>query len=148
MSSVRPGRLVAVFLGTFVILTAAAAAILSATLDSGPVPMHVRWKPGIADADRVALEQRFRLTEGVVTEGTTRAYRLADTSTANIRAIVQHPSVDDTADINRIRFRPAFKYDRDRRLIFFSIVAGGIATLAVLLTPRVSRTVGLRRAVT
>ncbi len=147
MSSLRPGRLAAVFIGASVLLTAAAAAILSVVLASGPVPMHVRWKPETTDAERVDLERRFQLTNGVVTEGTTYAYHLADTSTANIRTIVEHPRVDDTADINRIRFRPAFKYDRDRRLIFFSLLAGGIGAVAVLLTPRVSRAVGLRRRV-
>ena len=144
MSSLRLGRLLAVLAGAFVVLTAAAAGILSVTLDSGPVPMHVRWKPAVSETERLALETRFGLTEGVVTEGTTRAYHLSDTSTANIRQIVEHPGVDDTADINRIRFRPAFKYDRSRRLIFFSVLTGGIASVAVLLTPRVSRFVGLR----
>jgi hypothetical protein len=148
MSTLRLGRVVAVYLIAFIILTGAAAAILWVTLASGPVPMHVRWKPGATDAERIALEQRFHLTEGVVTEGTTRAYLLADTSTTNIRALVEHPSVEDTADINRIRFRPAFKFDRGRRLIFFSLLTGGIAAVAVLLTPRISRSVGLRRVTT
>jgi hypothetical protein len=148
MFTLRLGRVVGVYLGAFAVLTAAAAAILSITLASGPVPIHVRWKPAVTDAERSALEQRFHLTEGVATEGTTRAYMLTDTSTANIRELVQHPGVDDTADINRVRFRPAFKHDRGRRLVVFSVVTGGIAAVAVLLTPRVSRSAGLRRATT
>jgi hypothetical protein len=145
MLALRPARILGVLVAAFVVITAAAAGVLSLTLSSDPVPIHVRWKPGTTDAERAALEQRFHLTEGVVSEGTTRAYLLADTSTDNIRAMVQHPNVEDTADINRIRFRPAFALDRDRRLIFFSVVAGGLGAVAVLLTPGVSRAVGLRR---
>ena len=146
MSSFRPGRALGVLAIAFVVIAAAAAAILSLTLSRDPVPMHVRWAPGTTDAERAALEQQFHLTEGVVTEGRTRAYHLTDTSTDNIRAIIQHPKVEDTSDLNRIRFRPAFKYDRQRRLIFFSVVTGAIGALVVLLMPAVSRSVGLRRA--
>lgn len=145
MSSFRPGRALGVLVVAFLVIAAAAAALLSLTLSRDPVPMHVRWAPGTTDADRAALEQRFHLTEGVVTEGRTRAYHLTDTSTDNIRAIIQDPHVEDTSDLNRIRFRPAFKYDRQRRLIFFSVVAGAIGAFLVLLTPAVSRSVGLRR---
>lgn len=148
MSSLRLGRILGVFLGAFVLLTAAAAGVLSMTLTRDPVPMHVRWTPGTADSERVALERRFGLTQGEVTEGTTRAYRLQDTSTENIRALVQHPRVEDTADINRVRYRPAFAYDRERRLIFFSVVAGFAGAVAVLFAPGVRRTCGLIRPTT
>src|SRR5436309_2776924 len=111
MFGLRPARILGVLVAAFVVMTAAAAGVLSLTLSRDPVPIHVRWKPGTSDAERAALEQRFHLTEGVVTEGTTRAYLLADTSTEKIRAMVQHPSVEDTAGINRIRFRPAFAHD-------------------------------------
>ena len=146
MSTLRPWRILGVLVGAFAVITAAAAGVLSLTLSHDRVPVHVRWKPGTTDAERAALEQRFHLTEGVVTEGTTRAYLLTDTSTGNIRALVQHPSVEDTSRIDRIRFRPAFAHDRDRRLIFFSVVAGGLGGVALLLTPGVARAVGLGRA--
>ncbi len=125
-------RILAIFVGAFLAITAAAAALLSLTLSTAPVPLHVRWKPGVGDAERGELERRFHLTQGEATEGTTRAYLLTDTSTDNIRALVQHPRVDDTANINRIRFRPAFAYDRTRRLIFFSLLAGGVGAIAVV----------------
>jgi hypothetical protein len=146
MSALRPWRIFGVLVGAFVVITAAAAGILSLTLSHDPVPVHVRWKPGTSDAERAALEQRFDLIEGAVTEGTTRAYLLADMSTANVSALVHHASVEDTAGINRTRFRPAFAHDRDRRLIFFSVLAGVLGAVAVLLTPGVSRATGLRRA--
>ena len=145
-SRFRPGLALGVLAGAFIAITVVAAGLLFLILPRGPVPMHVRWAPGTTDAERAALEQRFQLLDGQVTEGRTRAYHLADTSTDNIRAIVQHPQVEDTSDINRLRFRPAFKYDRDRRLIFFSVLAGAIGALIVLLLPGVSRAVGLRAA--
>ena len=134
MNSLRLGRIVA-FLGVaFVIGTGLAAVVLSSTLSRDPVPMHVRWKPGTTDSDRAALEQRFHLRDGVATEQNTWAYHLADTSTDNIRAIIQHPQVEDTADLNRIKFRPRFSYDRERRLIFFSVVGGAIVAVGLLAT--------------
>jgi hypothetical protein len=126
------GRAAVVLVVAGLAIAAATAGVLSRTMWNGPVPIHVRWKSGTSDAERVALEQRFHLTDGVVTEGTTRAYLLADLSTDNIRALVQHPSVDDTADVNRIRFRPRFSNDRQRRLIFFPVVAGGVGAVAIL----------------
>ena len=45
----------------------------------------------------------------------------------------EDPSVDDTANINRIRFRPAFAIDRQRRLIFFSLLAAGLGAIAVVI---------------
>jgi hypothetical protein len=59
----------------------------------------------MTDADRPALESQFTLSAGQRTEGTTFRYTLADTSTANIRALVTHPSVEDTANIDRADFR-------------------------------------------
>jgi hypothetical protein len=143
MGNIRIGRVIAVFIGAFVLTGAAAALLLSFTLSSDPVPIHIRWKPGTTDSERVELEGRFGLTKGEVTEGTTRAYRLTDTSTDNIRAMVRHPSVEDTANINRIRFRPAFAVDRERRLIFFSVLLGGVGAVALLLAPRTRVMFGL-----
>ena len=134
MSSFRLGRIIALLAGAFVVGIAIAAAVLSFTLSRAPVPMHVRWKGGISASERVALEQRFHLQDPVQTAATTWAYHLADTSTDNIRAIIQHPQVDDTEDLNRIKFRPRFSNDRDRRLIFFSVVGGGVIAVALFAT--------------
>jgi hypothetical protein len=131
MSSFRLGRIVAFLAVAFVVGIGVAAAILSFTLSRAPVPMHIRWKADVAAAERVALEQRFQLLDPVQTAPTTWAYHLADTSTDNIRAIIQSPRVDDTEDLNRIKFRPRFSNDRQRRLIFFSVVGGGIIAVAL-----------------
>ena len=57
--------------------------------------IHVRWND-IPAADRIALEQRFRLTEGTPIGGDDWAYVPGDTSTETLRAIVAHPSAADT----------------------------------------------------
>ena len=133
MATLRIGRLVTAFVGAFIVIGAAAAVVLWFALSRDPVPIHVRWKPGTSDAARIDAERRFSLIQGEVTEGTTWAYRLADMSTDNIRALVEDPSVDDTANINRIRFRPAFAIDRQRRLIFFSLLVAGLGAIAVVI---------------
>jgi hypothetical protein len=143
MSTLRVGRIAGVFVAAFAIAAAAAAGVLSLTLSSDPVPIHVRWKAGVSEAERTELEQQFGLTEGDFREGTTYAYRLANTSTDNIRALVQHPRVDDTAELNRIRYRPRFSNDRQRRLMVFSVVGGGIVSLIVMAVPGTWRRFGL-----
>ena len=143
MTNLRIGRIAGVFVAAFAISTAIAAAVLAMTLTTDPPPIHVRWKPATSDAERVELERRFGLTQGEFTEGTTYAYLLTDTSTDNIRALVQDPKVDDTANINRIRYRPSFANDRQRRLIFFSVVGGGILSVLVMLSPHTWRKFGL-----
>ena len=143
MSTLRVGRMAGLFVAAFALATVAAAAVLWLTLSSDPVPIHVRWKPGVSEVERGQLERQFGLTQGEFREGTTYAYGLANTSTDNIRALVQDPRVDDTAEINRIRYRPRFSNDRQRRLIVFSIVGGGIISLIVMVMPSTWRRFGL-----
>jgi hypothetical protein len=143
MTNLRIGRIALVFVAAFAVSTAVAAGLLSLTLSTDPPPIHVRWKPATSEAERAELERRFGLRQGEFTEGTTYAYLLTDTSTDNIRALVQDPLVDDTANINRLRYRPSFANDRERRLIFFSVVAGGILSVLVMLSPHTWRKFGL-----
>jgi hypothetical protein len=74
-------------------------------LFGSPQPMvQIRWG-AIAEPDRVALEQRWRLTEAAPRDDENlRAYVPTDTSTDTLRAIVTHPSVIDTDGINRRAF--------------------------------------------
>lgn len=132
-------RALAVLVLGAAVAAAAAAWILSRTLADGPVPINVRWKADVTEPRRIALERELRLIEDHHTEGTTWAYLLTDPSTDSIRRIVQHPSVDDTAHLNRIRFRPEFAYDRTRRIAAYSVVlgaVGGVALLVVMLRRR------------
>jgi hypothetical protein len=95
--------------GAFV---AAAALVALVTLwpDHPSVPrteaVHVRWTAGLPDTRRVALERQFGLTNGERTANFSDqvnvwGYRLTDLSQENVRALVTHPDVVDTNDIDR-----------------------------------------------
>lgn len=132
-------RLVVPLVLGFVIAGAAAAGILYVAIPARPVPIHIRWKPDVSDAQRKDLEQQFHLVPDHNTEGTTWAYQLTEPTTDTLRSIVQDPRVDDTAHINRIRFRPEFANDRERRIVFYSgLIAGVGALVAVGLAARQS----------
>jgi hypothetical protein len=94
------------------VTAACAAAVLAATIPAPAVSINVRWAPGLPDAGREALERRFALASGGLREGTTYQYRLLDPSSANIRALVEHPAVEDTANLNRTAFRPPLRQYR------------------------------------
>lgn len=117
-------RVVAQWAARSVAIGALAAGVFAVTISVPTVPINVRWRPDVADEQRIDLERRFQLIDGRVTEGTTRAYLLADLSTDNIRALIQHASVDDTANLNRRRFRPPFAYDRARVIPAYALIAG------------------------
>ena len=69
------------------------------------VPLvKVRWVPGIADDTRSATERDLSLVWRESNEPRTVTYRLLDASAENIRRIVQHPLVEDTAFIDRATY--------------------------------------------
>ena len=75
-------------------------------LDSSIPPsvpkINVRWMPDL-DADRRrVLEERFGLVAGNEVAPATWSYTLAGASRENIIALVQHPDVEDTHNINRV----------------------------------------------
>lgn len=84
----------------------ALALLAGRPLLDGPVAkyVHVRWQPTVVEAERRALERRFSLREQGH-EGRSYGYDLLDASTGNLRALVTHPAVDDTSDIDRTSFR-------------------------------------------
>ena len=122
------GRVAAVF----ALVTSLAWAILSLAWPKTPVHVHVRWKPGVTEAQRVELERRFQLTDSQPGDGVTWEYQLVDSSSANIRAIVQNERVDDTAHLNRIRYSPEFAQDRSRQILAYSVGTGGVVSLLFL----------------
>ena len=124
-------RALAWLAAAFVLLTAVAWGILSLTWPDSPVDVNVRWKPDVSETLRVDLERQFQLAHGEHSEGTTWRYQLADASTANIRALIQHSRVDDTAHLNRIRFRPEFGQDRLRQLVAWAIGIGAAGSMLV-----------------
>jgi hypothetical protein len=97
------------------ITTRVAASLITAALAAGvflvvfpvdPVDIHVRWTVGVTEAQRVALERRFDLSQRQQTDRTTWSYRLANPSTANIRALIRDAHVEDTDGLDRHNSRP------------------------------------------
>ena len=74
-------------------------------LFGSPLPMvYVYWR-GIGTSERVAIEQQFRLSESTRVSEKAWSYVPLDTSPNTLRAIVTHPSIEDTDGINRRAFR-------------------------------------------
>lgn len=117
----------------FSIIAGLTYAFLSVAIPATPVVMHVRWKTDVAPGQRAELERRFTLTKGELDGGTTWRYSLVDASTNNIRALIQHDAVDDTAHLNRVRYRPEFAQDRTRRLAVYAAATGMTGSVALLL---------------
>lgn len=117
----------------FLVVSGLAWPLLSLVWPDVPVRVHVRWKADVSETQRGELERRFQLTDRDPIEGTTSAYRLSDASPANIRAIVQDARVDDTAHLNRVRFRPEFAMDRSRKIIVGSLTMGAIGSVLLVL---------------
>lgn len=127
MNGVRTLRVSA---ATWLVLTAAAWLILMLLSPQPAVRIKLRWKPGIDESHRVELERRFHLSQLSFDEGTTWTYRLDDPSVPNIRSLVQDGAVDDTAHLNRTRFRPEFRQDAGRLRPIYATVIGAIGALA------------------
>jgi hypothetical protein len=89
------------------LLVAAAAAfgVLRLTYGQRSAYVHVRWSPTVDGAARMEMERTHSLTRGELREGTTWGYYVTDVSTANLRALVESPAVDDTHNIHRTAFR-------------------------------------------
>jgi hypothetical protein len=65
------------------------------------VHINVRWASGVDDNRRKQVEQRFGLANGVVDEGRTWRYAATDPSSANMRALLTDPAVEDTHGFDR-----------------------------------------------
>ncbi len=73
---------------------------LAPLLDGGPSKyIHVRWRPGVRDAQRVDLESSFGLRERV-RDGRSFGYDLVNLSSSNVRALLTDPAVEDTSDLD------------------------------------------------
>lgn len=72
-----------------------------------PPRVSIRWSEAASGSAREALEARYRLAEPRHDTGQTWSYQLRDTSTDNIRALVQDPAIEDTHNINRAESRLA-----------------------------------------
>ena len=98
--------------------------------------IHVRWQPSVDEGTRHALERQFRLDVLDRVDGSTWRYDLTDTSTENIHALVRHPAVDDTHDIERSSgtIAPsALRTARRGRFAYGSVVVQSADWLATVL---------------
>ena len=66
--------------------------------------VHVWWADETDAAQRTAFERQRSLVNGTLGEDGSWAYRLEDTSRANVAQIVEAPIIDDTHGIDRTRF--------------------------------------------
>jgi type IV secretory pathway TrbD component len=111
-------------------LVAVAVAFSRAT-PHRPATVNVRWVSGVTDPVRQALESTWQLVAPQHTEGTTYRYVLVDTSYENIRALVTHPSVEDTAKINRSTYRTLNSPGVTRRQAAMVGVLGAVLLLVL-----------------
>ncbi len=118
---------------SFVIIAGVARSVLLWFDPPHPIRLHVRWHPDVDASRRGELERQLELSQGELKEGTTWLYTLQTPSKEAIRAIVQHPSVDDTAHVNRVKFRPGLKEDPERRALYYGAGVGGAGSLVTLL---------------
>ena len=108
--------------------------------------MNVRWASQVSDTERTELERRFSLSHGELREGTTRHYELFDSSRSNIAAIVEHPAIADTSNIDRDAKRLKPESDQTNRRRLWTIVLALAGTALWELLPLVAR--ALARPVT
>jgi len=92
----------------FSVLILAAATVLRASMPSPFAPrVHVRWAAAVDDSQRAALEQQFSLRDGARRADGTWEYDLVDVAPASVTALVAHPGVADTHNIERATGRIA-----------------------------------------
>jgi hypothetical protein len=96
-----------------VFMLAALVSLAALWPDHSPVrrtaSVNVRWTSGLPETGRRSLERRFGLTGGEPTSSSSDevnvwGYHLTDLSQANVRALVTHPDVVDTNDIDRATY--------------------------------------------
>jgi hypothetical protein len=94
-------------------------------------PVKVRWSASVDPAARIDAEQRYSLMQGEVDDGRTWKYVLADSTPANVLALVRDPRVEDTANIDRSIARETTPAEpsRLRRVLEFKIsILPGVLT--------------------
>jgi hypothetical protein len=116
---------------TFIALTAISWFLLSLVASQRAVRINVRWKPGIENAQRAELERRLHLRPTGFDGGSTWHYILDDPSTDNIRSLVHDGAVDDTAYLDRDRFRPEGERAAAARRPTYALAIGLIGALAL-----------------
>ena len=113
------------------ILLLALAGVLFAALRIGwgerAAYVNIRWRADATEATRDAVARTLALHEVEYRDNRTWGYFLSDQSTENIRAIVRHPAVEDTHNIDRDTFAVLDTAERG------DYTSGGPAWIAPLL---------------
>ena len=93
------------FLVPFVLAFLLSLAFSYATYEAPFDPrVNVRWSEQVTQSQREALETEYDLAEPEYTGERTWQYEILDTSTDNIRRLVQDPAAADTDMIDRTTF--------------------------------------------
>lgn len=108
--------------------------------------IKIRWTEEVTDTRRDDLVHEFELRRSALDEGRVWSYRLYDPTTGKIARIVQHPSVADTAYVDRTLFVPervdiegASRASWWRRGSLWSLVAVAAAVLWNAIQDRAGR---------
>jgi len=111
------------------------ALVVPALIYRMPIPppdVNVAWSPAVDDQQRATLEARFHLTDGNYRGGRVWTYRIADTTRANVGALVRDPDVEDTQHIDQRSFSVDGASGPLWRAVSTLPIGLGVSTFAVL----------------
>ena len=89
--------------------------------------VNIRWQSAVDAVERQRLETEWQLVDGQEVSPSTWRYDLTAPSEGRLRAIVGHPAVADTHDIDRQRFTVAPEARRTARRHGLITVGGAVA---------------------
>ena len=89
--------------------------------------VNIRWQSSVDAVERQRLETEWQLVDGQEVSPSTWRYDLTAPSEGRLRAIVGHPAVADTHDIDRQRFTIAPEARRTARRHGLITVGGAVA---------------------
>ncbi len=93
------------FAASFVLVFSTSLAFSYVTYEAPPAPrINVRWSAHVTSLQQRTVEATYHLTEPDHQEGRTWSYAILDTSTDNLRRLVQDPAAEDTHWIDRATF--------------------------------------------
>jgi hypothetical protein len=110
-----------------------AYATLRLTIGYRPASINVRWAPQVEPASRQQLERQYHLEQGQLADDRTYSYQLSDVSTANIRALIGDPAVEDTHRLHRTAFRVGLLTPRGPYPAFGRVLGPVIEAIVLLL---------------
>ena len=113
-------------------LLALVVPVLTYQMPVPPAVVNVAWSSAVDDQQRATLEARFHLTDGDFRGGSLWTYEIADTTRANVGALVGHPDVEDTYHIDRQTFAVDGASGPLWRAVSTLPIGLGVSTFAVL----------------